>query len=636
MVQSHSDLTPTRVSELTQALENEDAEFRDTVLEPASYTSMQSNAYLHPHCSSTLHHSLSSSRPSSRPSSPFGSSRRSQPSLTSSLTSATISVDVRPERKTTEPSTRRASLRPSLKARLQSSSSSYGTARPSIHPSEFQKDSEQPEKHFIDSIGMVIPGVCNRFRCEHPRAHFVSHWRLCEPVEYTTALADHGVTYTDYSRLISALLEVLDDAPSEPKRRQHDGSWWQLQPCKASRNDRFESFSVRRQSAFGAETEGRHAGTKKQAYDLNTLLEQITWHWQQRGLPVVVCVGSFSLFTPNSIASAFIQILHVPLDPQPERTNEPRDAARLSFIDPFAVAKSEECSVARPQPNVKRRSVSPHYTLSNGSHLYHHQQPQFRDRTRPWPLWPNAIPTRKRQQMNDNADRYGADPYFRAWVRADINSRTKCTSYAKYMIEKENNPFINTRLDYVVPPPGESLMMGLLGMGSKKKSSGSVNRKHYEHNRRLECRKTIENGSRLRIVRFGFRNPLHPPHTAEMDALGLTREKYNTIISNIDDIRRNTKPTYYSTFLTPWNMIRGRNTVDALNKVSEYIRQINGEGRRVVWTIEKIPGVYDQGMNCDKQEWEISAWNGEDPLELLIQLEKWGIIEKKLNIEDDE
>ncbi|KAF2446911.1 hypothetical protein P171DRAFT_429857 [Karstenula rhodostoma CBS 690.94] len=222
-------------------------------------------------------------------------------------------------------------------------------------------------------------------------------------------------------------------------------------------------------------------------------------------------------------------------------------------------------------------------------------------------------------------------------MRADINSRTKCTSYTKYMIEKENNPFINTRLDYVVPPSRGSLLSSLLGMRSKEKSPGSANKKYYEHNRRLECRKTIENGSRLRIVSFGFRNPLHPPHTAEMDALGLTRDKYDTILRNIEDIRHNAKPAYYSTFLTPWNKIRGRNTVDALNKVSEYIRQINGEGRRVVWTIEKIPGVNERGMNCDMlKDWEISAWNGEDPLELLIQLEKWGIIEKRLNLEDDE
>ncbi|OAG05123.1 uncharacterized protein CC84DRAFT_1197040 [Paraphaeosphaeria sporulosa] len=490
---------------------------------------------------------------------------------------------------------------------------------------------------------MVIPGVCNRSRCEHPRAHFVSHWRLCEPIEYTTALADHGITYSDYSRLLSALVNVLDDTPSNIKKGQRDTPWWPIRRRKASnavdspdRDGQRRPSSTRRHNIFGVEPEGQHGGDRQQAEDLNRLLEHITSHWQRRSLPVVVCVGSFSLFTPNRISEAFIQILHVPLEPRPAKTYELRDAARLSFIDPFAVARSEECSVARPRPVMKRRSASPQSAISNDSHLYHHQQLQFRDRTRPWPLWPNAIPSRKLEQMDANADRYGADPHFRAWIRAGINSRTKCTSYAKYMIEKDDNPFINTRLEYVNPPAGESLMMGLLGMGSQDKSPGSVNRKYYEHNRRLECRKTIENGSRLRIVRFGFRNALHPPHTAEMEALGLTREKYDTIVRKIEDIRQSTKTPYYSTFLNPCNKIRCRNTVDALKKIGEYIRQINGEGRCVVWTIEKIPGVYDQGIGCDKQEWEISAWNCEDPLELLIQLERWGIIEKKLDLEDDD
>ncbi|KAJ4356015.1 uncharacterized protein N0V89_004041 [Didymosphaeria variabile] len=168
------------------------------------------------------------------------------------------------------------------------------------------------------------------------------------------------------------------------------------------------------------------------------------------------------------------------------------------------------------------------------------------------------------------------------------------------------------------PASGESWVPRLFDMVSKEKSSSSVNMKYYEHNRRLKCRKTIENGCRLRTVRSGSRNPIYPPHTPESDALGLTREKYNMIISNIEDFRHNTKSKCYSTCLTPWNKMRGRNTVDALEKVSDSIRQINGEDRRVVWTIEKIPGVYEQGMSCGKEGWEISAWNGEDPLELLI------------------
>ncbi|KAL5420926.1 hypothetical protein PMIN04_006026 [Paraphaeosphaeria minitans] len=644
IIQSHSKPTDTRVSDLEKALVKDPAEFPNAILEPAVYTSLHTNSHLDPHSFSTIQESLSSPRPSSRPPSLFGSSRPSRPSLASSLTSATFSVDVRPDRKENEASATCPSLRPSLKARLRSSPSSFKATKPSTHPSEFQNEPEQPEqpeKHFIDSIGMVIPGVCNRSRCENPRAHFVSHWRLCEPIEYTTALADHGITYFDYSRLVSALSNVLDDTSSNPKKRQRDTPWWRIMRFEASntvgsleQEGQQRSSSTRRQHIFGVGPEGQNAGDGQQAEDLNRLLEHVTSHWQRRGLPVVACVGSFSLFTPNRISEAFVQILHVPLETQPAKTYEPRDAARLSFIDPFAVAGSEERSVASPRPVVKRRSGSPHSAMSNGSHLYHHQQLQFRDRTRPWPLWPKAIPSRKREQMIANADRYGTGPHFRAWIRAGINSRTKCTSYAKYMIEKDDNPFINTRLEYVNPPAGESLMLGLIG--TKDKSPSSVNMKYYEHNRRLECRRTIENGSRLRIVRFGFWNPLHPPHTAEMDALGLTREKYATIVREIEDIRQSTRPLYFSTCLNPRNKVRGRYTVDLLNKVIEYIRQINGEGRRVVWTIEKIPGVYDQGIGCGKQEWEISAWNGEDPLKLLIQLEKWGIIEKRLDLEDDD
>ena len=70
--------------------------------------------------------------------------------------------------------------------------------------------------------------------------------------------------------------------------------------------------------------------------------------------------------------------------------------------------------------------------------------------------------------------------------------------------------------------------------------------------------------------------------------------------------------------------------------MSEYIRELNASQRRVVWTIEKIPGVYDRGLVRSANEWEVSAWNGEDPLELLLELERWGIVEKRLYVEDDD
>lgn len=76
-----------------------------------------------------------------------------------------------------------------------------------------------------------------------------------------------------------------------------------------------------------------------------------------------------------------------------------------------------------------------------------------------------------------------------------------------------------------------------------------------------------------------------------------------------------------SYMLSSVNKVRRRSTEDALMKVSEYIREFNASQRKVVWTIEIIPGVCDRGLARERTEWEISAWNGEDPLELLIELE---------------
>ena len=84
------------------------------------------------------------------------------------------------------------------------------------------------------------------------------------------------------------------------------------------------------------------------------------------------------------------------------------------------------------------------------------------------------------------------------------------------------------------------------------------------------------------------------------------------------------------------NMVRRRSTEDALTRVSDYLRQLNASQRRIVWTIEKIQGVYDKGFATNCTEWEISTWNAVDPLELLIQLEKWGIIEKRLSVDDED
>jgi hypothetical protein len=244
--------------------------------------------------------------------------------------------------------------------------------------------------------------------------------------------------------------------------------------------------------------------------------------------------------------------------------------------------------------------------------------------------------------MDENADRYGVDPHFRAWMRANINSRTRSSTYAKYMIEREDGPFVNRRLQYTDGSTRPHLLWDMMAHGPKawkEQFPSTINRAKYEHNRKLDCRRTVEHGSRLRILRFGFRHAIYPPHTPAMAELGLTKIEYETIISNIENIHIDavwyTKCPISYLFST-LNKIRHRSTEDVLMKVSEYMRVLNASQRRLVWTIEKIPGLYDRGLARDRTEWEISAWNDEDPLELLIELERWGIIEQRLSIEDDD
>ncbi|KAF1962983.1 hypothetical protein CC80DRAFT_521880 [Byssothecium circinans] len=573
---------------------------------------------------------------SSRPNSTLSHHPSYHPSPT---TSTNITAEAFLERKISR------SSRPSILSRLRSSISAGDRSptsgkRPPIHPSDFKTPPEQPEKHFIDSIGM----------CTHPLAHFVTHWRLCQPIEYTTSLADHGITYADHTMLLAALEDFLDELPKEnhyhwheKKNHQHGSS------VKEQPSPRHTSITqlLDPPSYTVTESAQQYKIAEQQARSLNRLLENISWNWQMRGLPIMVCIASYSLFTPNRISEALVQVLHVPrpcdFSPSP---STPSSAARGTnpylFIDPFDVAQTEEHSVAVSRQKANRGSTSPVSPTSFPSIPHYHHHHQLRDRTRPWPLWPNAIPSQKRELMNVNVDRYGVDPYFRAWMRDNINSRTRSTSFSKYMIEQEDNPFINKRLQYVNPPSRKTLAWHSLTPKPRdrhQQHSGKVNRDAYEHNRRLEVRKAIEHGSRLRIVRFGFRHPLYPPHTPEMEELGLSKRAYQTIICNIEDIRKNTQKDAEKCMphlLASWHKIRHRSTEDALAKVSEFVRKVNKADRRIVWTIEKIPGVYDRGLGRDKKEWEISAWNGEDPLELLIQLEKWGIIEETLNIDDEE
>jgi hypothetical protein len=92
-----------------------------------------------------------------------------------------------------------------------------------------------------------------------------------------------------------------------------------------------------------------------------------------------------------------------------------------------------------------------------------------------------------------------------------------------------------------------------------------------------------------------------------MEELGLTKARHQTIISEIVDIRTRAQlctncPMSY--LLSTINKVRRRNLDNALMKVSEYICELNASQRRVVWTIEKVPGVYDRGLARDRTEWE--------------------------------
>ena len=587
-------------------------------------------------------HSFSATFP--RPSSPSERAIPSRRSISSSLTSTAVSVDLYSDFKSHDGHS--FTKGSSLFSRLCSSTSDPVAARPPFLLSDFRKPPDQPEKHFIDSIGMVIPGACDRNQCHSLEAHLVFNWPLCEPIEYSTNLADHGITHQDYALLLNALARFLDRTPSEPKTQRCAAQRWrgprQKQSCGHRGSDEGEWRMALYEKRPSIDSKMQEQILKYQSQELDKLLDEITCAWQERNVPVLLCISSCSLVGSSCVSESHVQVLHVPLEheSQPKPPKDLRNATQLTFTDSFARTDLGQHKVACPSFNTRRGSLSPHSDLIDGSQRRHFQNLQLRDRTQPWSLWPNAIPSQKREQMSTHVDRYGVDPYFRAWMRANINSRTRCMSYAKYMIETENDPFINKRMNYVTSPQQRSPLLKRLGICAREKSIGCANRELYEHNRRLECRKTIENGGRrLRLLRFGFRQAIYPPHTPEMTRLGLTQNIYDNILNNIDTIRDSIRSNYFECvpiFFKSWNKIRCRTMNDASKEVHEYVRELNTADRRIVWTIEKIPGLHDPESHRDGDEWEISAWNGDDPLDLVIELEKWGIVEKKLSIEDDE
>lgn len=493
--------------------------------------------------------------------------------------------------------------RPSIISRIKSSMSTYSAAssvptKKSIPPADFLAIPEGPEKRFIDSIGMVIPGVSDRKPCAHTVTHFIVDWRLCAPIEYTTRLADHGITYSDYCLLIDALACFCKRVTSEQK------------PV----------------SSYTVESPEHFKKTDEHARSLNEFLADITMNWRLRCIPVMVCVESFSLFAPHRITEALIQILHVPVGSQ---TAHHPSVGRLSFIDPFSGITGEPRSAESAEP-----SVAVHHCMYDDPFAkYIGLQ---RDPSRPFPLWPNAIPTSKRELIDKHLCRYSIDPFFREFMRANVDSHANKCSFAKWMIEREDDPFINTHLEYAKSPSTTQLLLKyIVGIYKKnsKTNTNAVNRKRYEHNRRLENRKTVELGSRLRILRFSFRHPIIPPHSPEMTELDLDEAKYEAVTSHIQTIIEHENPLDCGARLFTFG--RHRSTEDCVVKVSEYIRKLNASQSKIIWTIEKIPAVYDGFFNSGS-EWEISAWNAEEPLALLLQLEKWGVIEKKFDVEEEE
>ena len=150
-----------------------------------------------------------------------GSLSKKRPSLTLTTiatSDSTLPVGVHYENQRCRPQ------RPSLFGRLRSSintpsTSLYGPSGPSPQPEDFWLPPEQPERYFVDSVGIVIPGVKNRKQCDQSMTHLITTWRMCDPLEYTTDCADHGITYADYCRLVDFLANYLQTSPMESERR---------------------------------------------------------------------------------------------------------------------------------------------------------------------------------------------------------------------------------------------------------------------------------------------------------------------------------------------------------------------------------------------------------------------------------
>ena len=201
--------------------------------------------------------------------------------------------------------------RPSMLRQFRSSRSTVTKAvqpsKPVVYPPNFETPPEKPENRFIDSAGIVIPGVCDRVQCRHPRVHFVSAFQLSDPTEYITVLADHGVTYSDYARLIDAAQNLVADLSIEPKASFVDSH--------SKRNLKYQRFVSRFDRKQSRDVDTAHLMCPNQQIQhsatlLIDLLDNISRSFRSRGIAIVVCVSSFSLL--EQCIDAHIQILHAP------------------------------------------------------------------------------------------------------------------------------------------------------------------------------------------------------------------------------------------------------------------------------------------------------------------------------------
>ncbi|OCK82934.1 hypothetical protein K432DRAFT_379963 [Lepidopterella palustris CBS 459.81] len=326
-------------------------------------------------------------------------------------------------------------------------------------------------------------------------------------------------------------------------------------------------------------------------------------------MPVTVNLNSLSLFSPDRLKEAHIQILHTPLH-RHSVTALPVEPGRPFHVPVWAV-------------------------------------PQVSDLSRPWLINPASFPAAKKDVVFSCPERYGADPYYRSVIQANVLGQTNATTYKEYICSALSNDKANARMNFVqrssclgraapterstgssntTSAKGSSSSSSSLGMPMLKLSiqmQSALNRKAYAHNRALEARRNVEYGSRLRLVRFSFKDPIYPPHTQEMLDLGLTRDLYHAILQQVERIRQKEKKKRV--------LFKIRRSTDVVPTVMDFIKDVNTshhrKGARVVWTIEEVPGVGKGG-------YEVSLWDQSDGLELLLQLENWGVIERRIFSDD--